>query len=79
MRKFSIDRDLKVTGSEFNSGPFTHTINHGDDTDEEYGEGSVPLTSHNFDRVSHMWVNLNLSVFLPEFHGRFCGPNRSPA
>lgn len=54
VRKFSIDRNLKVTGSEFHSGPVAHAINHGDEIDEEYGEGSIPLTSHNFERVSHM-------------------------
>jgi len=44
---------MKITGPEFHSGPVAHAIKHGDEADEEYAEGSVPLTSHNFERVSH--------------------------
>ncbi|PKI67664.1 hypothetical protein CRG98_011877 [Punica granatum] len=67
VRKFSIDRDLKITGSEFHSGPVSHDIKHGDDVGEEYGEleGSVPLTSHNFDRVSHMFPIVVVNFYAP--------------
>lgn len=44
---------MKITGSEFHSSLASHAIKHGDEADEEYAEGSVPLTSHNFERVSH--------------------------
>lgn len=44
---------MKGSGSEFHSGPVAHAIKHGDEDDEEYAEGSVPLTSQNFERVSH--------------------------
>jgi len=53
IRKFSIDHDLKPTGSEFHSGPVLHQIKHGDEVDEEGGEGSVSLKAHNFDQYSH--------------------------
>ncbi|KAK4746359.1 hypothetical protein SAY87_012671 [Trapa incisa] len=64
VRKFSIDRDLKAIGSEFHSGP-AHDINHGDDIAEEYSEGSIPLTSHNFDRVSHMYPIVVVNFYAP--------------
>ena len=53
IHKFSIDHDLKPTGSEFHSGPVLHQIKHGDEVDEEGGEGSVSLKAHNFDQYSH--------------------------
>lgn len=40
-------------GAEFHSGPVTDFIKHGDDVDEEDGEGSVALTSKSFDDHSH--------------------------
>ena len=43
IRKFSIDHDLKPTGSEFHSGPVLHQIKHGDEVDEESGEERVEL------------------------------------
>ena len=52
IRKFSIDHDLKPTGSEFHSGPVLHLINHGDEVDEG-SEGSVSLKARNFDQYLH--------------------------
>ena len=52
IRKFSIDHDLKPTGSEFHPGPVLHLINHGDEVDEG-SEGSVSLKAHNFDQYLH--------------------------
>lgn len=54
IRKFSIDHNLRPTGSEFHSGPISHDIKHGEEFDEEPVEGSVDLTAQNFDRYSHM-------------------------
>lgn len=56
IRKYSIDSRLNPTGSEFQSGPTTKAIKHDEETDEEYGEGSVLLNGLNFDRISHKWV-----------------------
>ena len=53
IRKFSIDANLKPTGAEFHSGPVSNFIKHGDDVEEESGEGSVILTTKNFDAYSH--------------------------
>lgn len=52
VRKFPIDPNLRPTGSEFHSGSLSSIIKHGDEGDEDYGEGSVSLTSHNFDRAA---------------------------
>ncbi|KAF8409522.1 hypothetical protein HHK36_005599 [Tetracentron sinense] len=62
IHKFSIDPNLKPTGSEFHPGPIPNVIKHGDEADEEYGEGSIPLTADNFDRYAHQYD--------PELDGR---------
>ena len=53
IRKYSIDPDLRPTGTEFHSGPVGKVIKHGDETDEEYSEGSASLTAQNFYKYSH--------------------------
>lgn len=53
VRKFSIDRNLVVTGSEYHSGHIPHISNIGDVADEEFSDGSISLTSSNFDALSH--------------------------
>ncbi|KAL2523676.1 Protein disulfide-isomerase 5-3 [Abeliophyllum distichum] len=60
--KYSIDTNLKTTGSEFQSGPVTEAIKHDEEFDEEYDEGSVSLNTHNFHRISHQYD--------PEMDGR---------
>ncbi|KAL4619256.1 hypothetical protein ACB092_06G067000 [Castanea dentata] len=65
IRKFSIDHNLKPTGSEFHSGPISHDIKHGEEFDEEPVEGSVDLTAQNFDRYSHMHPILVVNFFAP--------------
>lgn len=65
IRKFSIGPDLKPTGSEFHSGPISNFIKHGDEVDEEYGEGSVTLTAHNFERFSHHYPILVVNFYAP--------------
>ncbi|KAK9269549.1 hypothetical protein L1049_001325 [Liquidambar formosana] len=65
VRKFPIDPHLKSTGSEFHSGPISEIIKHGDEVDEEYGEGSISLTAHNFDRLSHEHPILVVNFFAP--------------
>ncbi|KAF4348419.1 hypothetical protein CsatB_014713 [Cannabis sativa] len=65
IRKFSIDADLKPTGAEFHSEPMSNFIKHGDEVDEEAGEGSVALTANNFDKFSHQYPVLIVNFFAP--------------
>lgn len=53
IRKYSIDPDLKSTGSEFQSAPIPKFIKHDDKIDKEHGEGAVILNARNFDRIAH--------------------------
>ncbi|CAI9295218.1 unnamed protein product [Lactuca saligna] len=65
VRKYSIDKHLRATGSEFESGPVTNMLKHDDDNDEEYGEGSVALNGRNFDRISHQHSILVVNFYAP--------------
>ncbi|XP_059664724.1 protein disulfide isomerase-like 5-4 [Cornus florida] len=65
IRKFSIDPNLRPTGSEFHSGPISEAIKHGDEADEEYGDGSVKLTGQIFDRISHQHPILVVNFYAP--------------
>ncbi|KAK1279697.1 Protein disulfide isomerase-like 5-4 [Acorus gramineus] len=65
VRKYSIDSNLKSTGSEFHPGPIPKVLNHGDDMDEEYGEGSVSLTSETFERFSQQYPILVVNFYAP--------------
>ncbi|KAL6544444.1 Protein disulfide-isomerase 5-4 [Orobanche minor] len=65
VRKYSIDPNLNPTGSEFRSGPITKPVKHGEEVDEEYGEGSVVLNANNFDRISHQHPILVVNFFAP--------------
>ena len=61
VRKYSINKHLQTAGSEFDSGSVSHVVKHGDEADEDYGEGSLTLNSRNFDRVSHQYVKQQIS------------------
>lgn len=65
VRKYSIDSRLNPTGSEFHSGQVTKAIKHDEEGDEEYGEGSVSLNGHNFDRISHQHSILAVNFYAP--------------
>ncbi|KAL3508524.1 hypothetical protein ACH5RR_027925 [Cinchona calisaya] len=65
IRKYSIDSNLKPTGSEFQSGPISNVIKHDEEVDEEHGEGSVSLYGHNFDRIAHQHPILVVNFFAP--------------
>lgn len=65
VRKFSIDPNLKATGSEFHSGPIPRVSNHGDDTEEEYGDGSILLTASTFEKYSHQHAILVVNFYAP--------------
>nr|GMC92534.1 protein disulfide isomerase-like 5-4 isoform X1 [Ipomoea batatas] len=58
--KYSIDSNLRHTGSEFESGSNENAIKHDEDVD--YTEGSISLTGRNFDRLAHRYD--------PEMDGR---------
>ncbi|MCD7450951.1 Protein disulfide-isomerase 5-4 [Datura stramonium] len=65
IRKHSIDKHLRPTGSEFHSGSTTTALKHDEEDDEEYGEGSVSLNGHSFDRVSHQYPIVVVNFFAP--------------
>lgn len=65
IRKFSIDPDLRPTGSEFHSGAVSNFIKHGDDVLEESIEGSVPLLGSNFDKFSQHFPILVVNFYAP--------------
>lgn len=51
IRKYPINRHLQSNGHEFVAGPATFVIKHDETVEETYGEGSVALNSHNFDKI----------------------------
>ncbi|KAF3320832.1 protein disulfide isomerase-like 5-4-like protein [Carex littledalei] len=65
IRKFSIDRNMVVTGSEYHPGHIPHISNIGDVADEEFSDGSVSVTSTNFDVYSHQYPILVVNFFAP--------------
>ncbi|GAB2277841.1 Protein disulfide-isomerase 5-4 [Dionaea muscipula] len=65
IRKFSIDSNLRPTGSEFHSGPAANSIKHDDDSSEERVEGSVELNARDFDRVGHEHDILVVNFYAP--------------
>ncbi|RWR85117.1 Thioredoxin-like protein fold [Cinnamomum micranthum f. kanehirae] len=65
VRKYSIDSNLNPTGSEFHPGPIPKVMNHGDEHEEEYGEGSVSLTAGNFDKYTHNYPILVVNFYAP--------------
>ncbi|KAL2476256.1 Protein disulfide-isomerase 5-3 [Abeliophyllum distichum] len=65
VRKYSIDSNLKPTGSEFQSGQISTAIKHDEEVDEEHGEGSVTLNAHSFDRISHQHPILVVNFYAP--------------
>nr|CAD1819164.1 unnamed protein product [Ananas comosus var. bracteatus] len=65
VRKFSIDRNLVSTGSEFHSGPIPKVNRHGDENDEEYSDGSVSLNANSFDSHSHQYSILVVNFYAP--------------
>ncbi|XP_038897891.1 protein disulfide-isomerase 5-4-like [Benincasa hispida] len=65
IRKFSIDSNLRSTGSEFHSGPLSNLIKHGDEVDEETKEGSAVLNARNFDRYANQHPILVVNFYAP--------------
>ncbi|KAI4340047.1 hypothetical protein MLD38_024922 [Melastoma candidum] len=65
VRKYSIDSDLRITGSEFHSGSVGHAVKHDDVDDGEHEEGSFTLNSQNFDMVSHEYPILVVNFYAP--------------
>ncbi|CAF2245267.1 hypothetical protein BRARA_H01526 [Brassica rapa] len=65
IRKFSIDSNLRPTGSEFHSGEFLSRVNHGDESAEELVEGSVSLGARNFDTFLHQYPISVVNFYAP--------------
>ncbi|CAN6452193.1 unnamed protein product [Victoria cruziana] len=65
VRKFTIDRNLKPTGSEFHSGPIPEILNHGDEGEEDLGEGALSVNSLAFDKFVHQYPILVINFFAP--------------
>lgn len=65
IRKFSIDSNLRPTGSEYQSGIVNNVIKHDEESDEVHVEGSIPLNAHAFDRVSKMHDILVVNFYAP--------------
>lgn len=68
VRKFSIDPNLKGTGFEFHSGPIPRLGNHGDEIEEEYGDGTISLTASTFEKYSHQHAILVVNFYAPWCH-----------
>ncbi|XP_027342733.1 protein disulfide-isomerase 5-4-like isoform X1 [Abrus precatorius] len=65
VRKFSIDSNLRPTGTEFHSGPASNIIKHDDEVNEESVEGSVVLTTHNFDKYVPQFAVTVVNFYAP--------------
>ncbi|KAI9186220.1 hypothetical protein LWI28_015019 [Acer negundo] len=65
IRKFSIDKDLRPTGSEFHSVPALHFIKHGEEVDEGSVDSSITLTAANFDSYTHQYPILAVNFYAP--------------
>ncbi|MED6160877.1 Protein disulfide-isomerase 5-4 [Stylosanthes scabra] len=65
VRKFSIDSNLRPTGAEFHSGPVANIIKHDEQVEEESVEGALILTSHNFDKYSHLFPITVVNFYAP--------------
>ncbi|KAK8967546.1 Protein disulfide isomerase-like 5-4 [Platanthera guangdongensis] len=65
VRKFSIDSNLKPTGSEYHPGPIPIVSKHGDDFEEESVDGSVSISAATFDQYSHQYSILVVNFYAP--------------
>ncbi|KAJ8483615.1 hypothetical protein OPV22_016100 [Ensete ventricosum] len=65
VRKFSIDPNLIPTGAEFHSRPIPKVSKHGDDSEEEYADGSDSLTAEDFEKYAHQYSILVVNFFAP--------------
>nr|GMC72467.1 protein disulfide isomerase-like 5-4 [Ipomoea batatas] len=64
VRKYSIDSNLRHTGSEFQSGAIV-AVKHDEEVDEEYGEGAISLNGRTFDRIVHEYPILVVNFYAP--------------
>ncbi|KAJ3670413.1 hypothetical protein LUZ60_010737 [Juncus effusus] len=65
VRKFSIDRNLIVTGSEYHSGQIPNINKIGDFSEEELPEGSLDLSTTSFDAYSKQYSILVVNFYAP--------------
>ncbi|CAL0328919.1 unnamed protein product [Lupinus luteus] len=65
VRKFSIDSNLRPTGTEFHSGTVANAVKHDDEVDGESVEGSLSLTTQNFDKYVHQFPITVVNFYAP--------------
>ncbi|KAK7401908.1 hypothetical protein VNO78_13767 [Psophocarpus tetragonolobus] len=63
--KFSIDPNLRPTGTEFHSEPVANFIKHDNEINEESVEGSVVLTTETFDKYAHQFPITVVNFYAP--------------
>ncbi|XP_076945031.1 protein disulfide-isomerase 5-3-like [Bidens hawaiensis] len=69
IHKYSINRHLEGSGTqEFDVVPNTYGIKHDEMVEETYGEGSLVLNSHNFDKLVHEHPIVVVNFFAPWCH-----------
>ncbi|KAF5773865.1 putative endoplasmic reticulum vesicle transporter, Thioredoxin domain, Thioredoxin-like superfamily [Helianthus annuus] len=69
IRKYSINRDLKSNGFEFEFDILpSHVLKHDEIVDETYGEGSITLNSHSFNKLLHEHPVVAVNFFAPWCH-----------
>ncbi|KAJ1441885.1 Thioredoxin-like superfamily [Sesbania bispinosa] len=65
VRKFSIDSNLRPTGTEFHSGTVANAVKHDDGVDEEFVEGSFSFTAQNFDTYVRQFPITVVNFYAP--------------
>ncbi|KAL7584153.1 protein disulfide isomerase-like 5-4 isoform X1 [Lactuca sativa] len=68
IRKYSINQNYHPSGFEYDAGPISYALKHDDKVEEGYGDGSIPLTSRNFDKVAHDHPIVVVNFFAPWCH-----------
>ncbi|XP_019453659.1 PREDICTED: protein disulfide-isomerase 5-4-like [Lupinus angustifolius] len=65
VRKFSIDSNLRRIGAEFHPGTVANAVKHDDEVDEDSAEGSLSLTTHNFNKYIHQFPITVVNFYAP--------------
>ncbi|KAI7736191.1 hypothetical protein M8C21_007972, partial [Ambrosia artemisiifolia] len=68
IRKYSINRHLQSNGHEFVVVPTPPLVKHDAMVDETYGEGSIILNSHSFNKLIHEHPVVVVNFFAPWCH-----------
>ncbi|GJX52792.1 disulfide isomerase-like protein 5-4 [Tanacetum coccineum] len=68
IRKYSINQHFESNGYEFDTPPVTYAVKHDEKVDETYGQGSVLLSSRNFDKIIHEHPIVVVNFYAPWCH-----------